>query len=273
MEYVPSIILWVAIIGWLVYTFVIKKGNNRKAAQTGEDLARVKQAVSSMSNGASGYKLAYAHWEEQESYGRTVRTTYFRYAAVFQEQTLLLFPLGIDKKTGQIQAGQPAVLTPEVLGKVTVQTKEKEGSTSRVEVWLGDKEGRSIAQLYVDAENLRKNRWFPVNIAQQDQCDAFQHFITALSHRVAAENPDVDEKIAAESREGLGTLGAILSAAGAVAALFFPPFGAVVCLIGLIMSIVGKVKGAKKNLALIVSIVCAVCSAFFCWMYYTYLFF
>lgn len=272
MEYFPSIILWVLIIGWIVYTFVIKKGQNRKAAQTGEDLARVKQAVDPLLGGAGGYKLAYAHWEEQESYGRTVRTTYYRYAAVFQEQTLLLFPLGIDKKTRQVQAGQPAVLTPDVLGKVTVQTKEKEGSVSHVEVWLGDKEGHVIAQLYVDAENLRKNRWFPVNIAQQEQCEAFQRFITALAQRVAAENPDVDAKMAAEARESFGTLGTILSIAGAVSGLLFPPLGAVLCLIGLILSVIGQIKGVKKKTGLIISIVCAVWVAAFCWFYYTYVF-
>lgn len=216
MDYLPSVILWVVIIGWIVYTFVIKRGLNRKAAQTGEDLTRVKQAVGPLLGGASSYKLAYAHWEKQESHGRSVRTTYYRYAAVFQEQTLLLFPLGFDKNTGQVQAGQPAVLTPDVLGKVTVQTKEKEGSVSHVEVWLGDKEGHVISQLYVDAENLRKSRWFPVNILQQERCEAFHHFITALAQRVAAENPDVDAKMAAEARESVGTLGTVLSVAGAV---------------------------------------------------------
>ena len=48
MEYLSSIVLWVIIIGFLVYKFVIQKNNNRKAAETGEDQKRVKQAVSAL---------------------------------------------------------------------------------------------------------------------------------------------------------------------------------------------------------------------------------
>lgn len=272
MEYLPSIILWVAIIAAVVYFVFIKKSQNRKAAQTGEDKARVKKAVGKVLEGAGNHQVAYAHWEEQESYGRTVKTTYYRYAAAFQGETLLVFPLGIDKKTREVQVGQPVLLNPERLGKVTVTTKEKDGAVSRVEAWLGDKEGHKIIQLYVDAENLRKSRWYPMNIEQQEECGAFARFLTALSQRVAAENPGVDALIKAESNQGLGTLGAIVSVIGAVVSIFLPPAGVVVCLIGLLMGIVSKVKGAKGVASLIVSVVCAVVGAAFCWMYFTIMF-
>lgn len=271
MEYLPSILLWAVIIGAVVYFVFIKKSQNRKAAQSGEDKARVKQVIGKLLEGMGDHKVAYAHWEEQESYGRSVKTTYFRYAAAFQGETLLVFPLGIDKKTREVQAGKPMILTPEQLGKVTVQTKERNGALRRVEVWLGDKQGHVITQLYVDAENLRSSRWYPVNIEQQEECEAFARFINALAQTVADQNPGVDALMAAESNQGLGTLGAIVSAIGALGGTFFPPAGVVICAIGLIMCAVSKAKGAKGVKSLVISIICAAWIAVLCWIYVTYM--
>jgi len=271
MQYIPSIVLWAAIIGWVIYTVFIKKSRNLSAAQRGEDKDRVKQAINRFLGTADAPQIVYAHWEERESYGRTVKTTYYRYAVAFQSQTMWVFPLHVDKKTHQVQAGEPTTLTAEKLGKVTVLTKEKDGAVNHVEVWLGDKQGHAIFQLYVDAQNLRKNRWFPLNILQQEECAAFARFISPLAQRVADENPGVDALMAAEASEGYGIIGAGLSIGGAIGGLFFPPLGALLCLIGLILSVVGKVKGAKKNKCLIISIVCAVWTAVFMWVYFQYM--
>ncbi len=269
MSYLYSILWSIVVLGIIIYFVFVKKSRNRKAAETGEDKERVRQAAGQMLVGVNDYQLAYAHWEEHESYGRTVKTTYFRYGAAFQGETLWIFPLHIDKRSRQVQAGNPITLTSRNLGKVTVKTKEKNGVISRVEAWLGDKQGHAIAQLYVDAENLRKSRWFPVNILQPQECEAFSRFITALAQQVASENPGIDAVIAAEVNEGYGVIGAGLSIAGAVGAMVFPPFGAVLCLIGLILSIVGKSKGAKSKKCLIISIICMVWAVFFNYMYFT----
>ncbi len=258
MEYLSSIVLWVIIIGFLVYKFVIQKNNNRKAAETGEDQKRVKQAVSALLKEPEGFQVAYAHWEEQESYGRTVRTTYHRYGLAFRGQTLCIVPLGIDKKTHEVQTAKPMVLTPENLGKVTIKTTEKDGVVNEMKVWLGDKQGHVIQELNVDVENLRKSRWFPMNIAQQEECKAFYAFIGALAQQVARENPGVDALIQAESNEGLGLIGTIISGIGAVFAIFFPPIGLVLCLVGLIMAVVSKVKGATSKKWLLISGACMV---------------
>lgn len=259
-----SLILWIGIIGMVIYNVFVKKGKNRKAAESGEDRENVRRAVRQMLDGDS--QTVYAHWEERESYGRRVRITYHRYALAFQGETLWVFPLGIDKKTREIQAGRPMVLTPENLGKVTVKAKEKDGETARVELWLGDKKGHEITRLTVDAENLRKNRWYPLNIFQREECAALERFMTALSQRVAAENPGVDDLIKAENNDGLGILGAIVSVIGLVFTIFMPPLGLIVCLIGLVMSVVSKLRGSKGKVFLIVSILCAACSAGLCWM-------
>ena len=276
LEYIPSIILWVIIIGALVYNFVVKKNQNRKEAQAGEDKKRVRQAVEPLLNGAGNFKLVYAHREERESYVHivktTYKTTYYRYAVAFQDQTLCAIPLGIDKETRQVQAGKPFVLSADKLGKVTVKAAEKDGAVNQVKVWLGDKQGHTIIDLTVDAESLRKNRWFPVNIAQQEECEAFHRFATALAQQVAKENPGIDAVIEAESGAGLGVVGAALSIGGVVGGIFAPAFGTIPCVFGLILSVVGKVKGAKGKVCLIISVVCAILIAVYWPLYLKYIF-
>ncbi|MDE7172016.1 MAG: hypothetical protein K2O11_09135 [Oscillospiraceae bacterium] len=275
MEYIPSILLWTVVIGALVYNFAIKKNQNRKEAQAGEDKQRVKRAVEPLLSGAWNFKLVYAHREERESYVRifktTYKTTYYRYAVAFQDQTLCVIPLGIDKKTRQIQADKPSVLSPDKLGKVSVKAAEKNGAVSQVKVWLSDKQGHTIINLTVDAESLRKNRWFPVNIAQQKECEAFHRFATALARQVAKENPGIDAVIEAESGAALGVVGAALSIGGVVGGIFAPAFGMIPCVLGLILAIVGKAKGAKGKTCLIISVTCAILMAVYWPVYLNYI--
>lgn len=272
MQALISILLWVVIIGVVIYQVFIKKGNNRKAAQSGEDKQRVRRAVEPLLGEAADFRLVYAHWEEQESYARMVKTTYYRYAVAFQSETLWVFPLGIDKKTREIRAGEPMAFTAAKLGKITLKTKEKDGAVERLEVGLCDKKGHAVIQLFVDAENLRKNRWFPVNILQQEECEAFKRFLDLLARRVASENPGVDAMLEEEAREGLGMLGAGISILGAVLGFFLAPLGAVLCLLGLILSLVAKAKGTKSKKSLIISVICMLWMALFNWFLYTYTF-
>ena len=251
-----SAVWWVVIIAALVYRFVLKPNRNRQAAQAGEDKNAVRQAVEKVLNGVGDYKLVYAHWEERESYGRGVKTTYFRYAAAFQGETLWVVPLQIDKKTRQVQAGRPGMLTPDYLGRAKVKKTEKDGTVKRVEVMLADKKGKTIVELTVEAENLRKNRWFPMNILQEEECAAFDRFITPLAQRVAGENAALEAQIEAQDKESFGVMGAIVSVVGAlIGTVFYPPLGAILCAGGLILSIIGAVKGAKGKAGLIISVI------------------
>lgn len=272
MQYLPSVILWAVIIGYLVYTLVIKKNKNRQEAEDGADKRRYQSTVKELLKEPESFRLAYAHWEERESYGRTVKTTYHRYGLAFRDRTLCVFPLGIDKKTREIQAGGPVVLTPENLGKVTVKAKEKDGAPARLEVWLGDKKGHVIQELTVDGENLRKNRWYPVNIFQQEECRALQSFLSELIQQVERENPEVDALIQAEGNEGVGMIGAFVSGLGVVFTFFFPPVGLAVCLIGLVMALASKLKGAKSKKWLLISGACMVFALAFGWFYLKYIF-
>ena len=86
MENLVPVMLWIVIIGAVVYNVFIKKSKNRKAAESGEDQENVRRAVRQLLDGDS--QKVYAHWEEHESYGRRVRVTYHRYALAFQGETL-----------------------------------------------------------------------------------------------------------------------------------------------------------------------------------------
>ena len=270
MEYWQMYILWILAIGAVICFNLVKRSGNRKAAQSGEDKQRVRKAAEPLLR--EGGNCLYAHWEERESYGRTVRTTYHRYVLIYQGQTLCAAPLYIDKKTREMQLARPSVFTLENLGKVIVKTKQKDGSPEHMEIMLIGKQGETLSQIFVDAENYRKNRWYPVNIEQREECAAFERFITSLTERVAAENPGIDDVIKANSNEGLGIFGAFVSGIGAVFAIFFPPAGIVAAVIGLIMSLVSKLKGAKGKIPLIVSIICLLWSVGFTWMYLTVFF-
>ena len=260
-------IFWVLVIGAVICFQLMKRSGNRKAAESGEDKQRVRAAAEPLLR--EGGSCLYAHWEERESYGRAVRTTYHRYAVTYQGQTLCVVPLYIEKKTRRMQLGQPSVFTTENLGKVIVKAKQKDGAAEHMEITLIGKQGETLSQFFAEAENYRKNRWYPVNIEQREECASFERFMTSLTQRVAAENPGIDDVISANFNEGVGIWGAIVSVIGAVLAIFLPPVGAVASVIGLIMSLVSKLKGAKGKIPLIISVICLIWSLGFIWMYLT----
>ena len=272
MEYLMMAIFWIVIIGAAVVYIFVKKSNNRKAAQTGEDKARLHNAANALFAQGGSHQVLYAHWEKREHYGRTTKITYFRYAVIFEGQTICVAPLYIDKNTRLIQAVQPTVYGPENLGKIEVKTREKNGAVKRLEIWLGNKKGQTLAQFYVDAENLRSSRFFPVNISQQEEIAVFERFITPLAQRIEVENPGVDALIKAYNNENLGMFGAIISGIGAFSSFFYPPMGMILSLVGLCLSGVSKVRGAsgkKSMIFLIVSILSIIVSAVFLAAYMT----
>lgn len=262
-------LIWFLVVGAIICFTFVKKSNNRKAAESGADKERIRTAAGMMVSENGSNQMIYAHWEEQKSYGRTVKITYYRYVVTFQGQTLCIAPLQVDKKTKQLQVFQPMVFTPENLGKVTVKTKQKNGVVQQIKLWLGDKQGHKIIELTMDAENLRKNNYFPFNLMQQEECTAFERFITSLAQYVDTENPNVDALMKAEQNEGSGLIGVIFSIIGAVFGIFFAPLGIILCLIGLAITIISKKKGAKGNTYLIISIVCTMVTAASCVMFLT----
>lgn len=270
---IVSFLFWILVLGVIFYNLFIRKNKNRAKAALGEDLQRVRQAVRGLlPPDSQNAEIVYAHWEDVQSSGRTVRTTYYRYAAAFRDETLWVFPLQIDKGTHEVKAGSPWVLTPDRLGKVTVTIQDKAGEIRRVETWLADKEGNVILQLYVNAENLAGSKYLPMNILQEDECAAFERFISPLAQRVAAENPGIDQKIARDEARGMSGITIGLSVGGLLAGILSPFFGLILCLAGLLFAIYGKRRGNPKNGALITGCACMLLSVVYLILYYTVLF-
>jgi len=252
-----TLILIAIIVGFIIYQ-VIKYLNNRKAAASGEDLKHLQEEVGKSFPDQSGYQMVYAHYEHTETYGRTTKTTYYRYVVAFQGETMWVFPMGRDKKTKQIQVGRPATYTPDDLGKISASIDEKDGTVKGMDVELYNKSGESIVQFRADATNLRKTKFYPVNLLQPEACQAFRDFITPLAQRVAGENTELEAQMQQDAKESYGTFGIIISVIGAIVGLFFAPVGLLICVAGLAVAARGAMKGAKKKTGLIVSGVCVV---------------
>lgn len=271
MKELIEIALWILLVGGIILFYFIRRSRNLKKAKSNEDKELIRKSMQSFFNEAD-CSLVYAHYEEQESYGRTVRTTFFRYVVIFFEKTLQVFPVRIDRKTREVQVAVPMILNPDNLGKITVDVKRKNDLLKYAEIWLGDKQGHCIVQFRIDAVNLRKNKWFPVNLIQQEECEEFAKFITDLSQTVAKENPKVDLIMANEANATLGTLGICLSIIGAVGGIFFPPLGLILCLIGFALSLAGKLKGNANKKSFIACTVLMIWSILFCVFYFTIMF-
>lgn len=67
-------------------------------------------------------------------------------------------------------------------------------------------------------------------------------------------------------------IGTVVSGVGAVFSLFFPPVGLAVCLVGLVMALVSKLKGATTRKWLLISGTCMVFALGFGWFYLKYIF-
>lgn len=263
------VLLW---LGLLLGVYLFRTTRNRSAAQSGTDKANVRTAAQPLLTQVGAQTLLYAHWEEREQFGRGIRTTFYRYAVTFRDRELYILPLQVDKRTRQVKAGQASRLTAAMLGKVAIKTKEANGALRQLALHFYDKEGRTILQLTLDAQHLRKNRWYPLNILQAEELEAFRPFILSLAQQVEAENPGIDALLEAQAKEGIGMVGIIFSALGAFFTLFAPPVGVVMALVGLVIALFGKLRGAKSNKGLIITALCSVWAVFFTWFYINYLF-
>ena len=103
---------------------LIKRKKNLAALETGEDMERLKEAVRKVLPNESGYKVAFAHYERSESYGRRTTTYYYSYALAFDADRLFVIPLKFDKD--QILPQQPALLTSENIGVAEVTESRKQ---------------------------------------------------------------------------------------------------------------------------------------------------
>lgn len=218
---------WLIIIGLVVLGVIyssLKESRNKKLAETGEDLRRIKDAVARVLPGETGYTVAYAHYEDVSHYGRTTRTTYYAYALAFDAARLWIIPLGFQKN--EILPGNP-YLASENIGMADVKARAKNGVLYGVTVILRNKAGESPIHLDVDVLNTRKDRYHHVNVLQQEECEQFHAFITGVSETADKENADLKELMqekasAQDARSGkiLGILGIATFWTGLIGLIF-----------------------------------------------------
>ena len=213
-----------AVVIYVVYaTFRNKK--NEQLAETGEDMARLRDAVAKVLSEETGYQVAYAHWEKVEYYGRSRRTTYYCYALAFDASRLWVIPLRFEKD--KILPSKPILITNEALGIAKVQTSVKNNELAQVSVVIMDKEGASPVNLEVAVMNTRSDRFHHLNIAQKAECEQFERFISGMSSAVALENDGLEERLkekelveSGKRSKILGILGLVFCWAGFIGLIF-----------------------------------------------------
>ena len=176
---------------------LIKRKKNLAALETGEDMERLKEAVRKVLPNESGYKVAFAHYERSESYGRRTTTYYYSYALAFDAERLFVIPLKFDKH--QILPQQPALLTSENIGVAEVTEIRKQEQLKEVHMTVRNKNGENPLEFDVTARNLKSDRFHHFNILQQEECEAFAAFAATLAQTVTAENRELREKMAADA--------------------------------------------------------------------------
>lgn len=225
MELFYGVVGFIALVAVLYLYVTIREKRNLQKAETGEDQDRLRQAVASVLPGEYGYRVAYAHWEKVEHFGRRTRTTYYCYAFAFDSSRMWVIPLSFAKES--IQPGQPVLVTSEALGVAEVRSYEREGEVWRVALTLHDKEGEKFLDAYVDAENTREDRFHHLNIVQREECERFNEFISSVSSQVTRENASLRKKMAENAVAARGKRARI-----------FAIIGLVVCVVAPIVSII-----------------------------------
>lgn len=152
----------------LVFIFVIIRDKiNRKKAMNGEDHSNFIDMMKRATQNAPGYTYAYARWEETTYQGRTRTTKYWYYGIAFNREDLLIAaPLSIED-------GDFGYKDLYRIDKSTVYCVNGflKGKSPWVELY--DKDLKPMISLMVEEENLKDDKYHPVNLLQPDEMNAF----------------------------------------------------------------------------------------------------
>lgn len=252
-------VIFVAIV-ILVFIYVqVKEKMNLKKAATGEDKARFQDAVRRVM-GEGSYTILYSHWEDVEYYGRSRKTTYYRHALAFEGDRLWIMPVRFEKEL--IMPGDPVLVTKDVLGIVDVnEIKDKKtGKTQYIKVTLNDKNGTKLVDLGVHAVNTKEDRFYPLNLLQEEECAQFSQFIADMSGQVSQENADLPQRLKDEANAKRAKSARTLAIVGIVFGIIFPIVGLVLGIAAIINAPKPKATDGKMSLPLILGIVALVLS-------------
>lgn len=162
---VPQLIgMFVAFIVVIFIFVTIRDKINRKKANTGEDKETVWNILQRMVPEPENYTKAYATWQWETHQGRQTTTTYWYYAIAFNAERLYIVPLSCAG--GDVSYSDAFCINKEDLG--IVNTKK---GTAWVELY--DKNQKELLSLMIAAENLKDDKYHPVNIIQTEVVEAF----------------------------------------------------------------------------------------------------
>ena len=226
-----------AIIAIAVAYTLIRRQKNLAALQTGEDMEKLKELVRRALPNESGYKVAFAHYERSESYGRRTTTYYYSYAIAFDSHRMFVIPLKFEK--GQAIPQQPALLTSENIGVAEISEVRQGDQLKEVYMIVRNKNGENPFQFYVTARNLKSDRFHHFNILQQEECEAFAQFASTLAQKVTAENGELREKMALDNLEGRKKSSKTFGILSIALCWFF--------LVGIIFGIIGFINAPKPK--------------------------
>lgn len=265
-ENVMYILIFAAVVVAIFFYVQFKEKANLKKAATGEDKARFEEAVRKAMGeimNSGDYTIAYSHWEDVQYRGRTTKTTYYCYALAFDDTRLWIMPLHFEKEL--IMPDKPLLATSEMLGIVTVdeRTSKKTGRVDHVSATLNGKEGKKLVDLAVDAVNTREDRFHHVNLLQEDECEKFHKFITAMSGQVSQENADLPDRLKAEENAKKAKNAKIEAIVGIVLGVIIPFIGLILGLCAIATAPKPKANGGKFGTPLILGIVATVLSIVF----------
>lgn len=249
-------ILAFAAIGIVIFIFMqLKEQKSKRLAESGEDKARLKDVAARLFAGIEDCHSLYGHYEEVQHYGRSTRTTYYRYLLAHDSQRLWIAPL--DFQQGSILPAQPVEITKDDLGKAVVDIRSaKDGSTTRVDFTLYGKDGKQIIQAYASAENLRESRFYPVNILQEEECARFGRFITELANQVNQENEALNKELERQANKNAGKGAMILAIGGIIIGILLPIAGIIMGAVAIFMSPKKEDNFGRMSASRIMGIVC-----------------
>ena len=233
-------ILAFAAICIVIFIFMqLKEKKNKRLAESGEDKARLKAVADRLFAGVEDCHTLYGHYEDVQHYGRSTRTTYYRYLLAHDSKRMWVAPL--DFQQGSILPAQPVEITTADLGKADVQVHNaKDGTTTRVDFTLYGKDGKQIIQAYASSENLRESSYYPVNIMQEEECARFARFITEFANTVNQENQESIAEMEREANKNAGKGAMFLAIGGIVIGILLP-------IAGIIMGAVAMFMAPKKE--------------------------
>lgn len=161
-----------------VYVLIRDKINKKKAG-TGEDRANLWGILQKAVPDAQNYTKAYACWEWSTYQGKTKKTTYWYYGIAFNSEQIFIVPLSCAG--GDISYSQSYCIRKADLGMVN----SKQGAAW---VELYDKNLNEMISLSVFGENLRDDKYHPVNIIQEEEAKQFVAWKDSWMESVNAAN-------------------------------------------------------------------------------------